>query len=1747
MPKISDALISFGKLIGLMDGGGTFKWSWFGDPLKNSLTGMPANRAELGPLLQALIDETDTSEKSFNAAQQLLWERVTISSVGIGIVWNKVDSPTTKPLQIGLGANLSTTIASQPLSFGLLAHAIKIDNAGAVSSEFGQFGLTAGLPVPDFLKSASLTASYTDHFDLSLTGINKSDVTKTLHVPPTTNTAWDAARLAAFVVHAWVSAKSAATPADKGAFYRIDKHLFPMLGDGPSAGPIQPLPPLDAMGSAPNFDSWKNSVLSTSGGAAGALTFLWHLRALITGNESANILSGSYYFPLVQSGVAPPAFPPTSFPTPSGYPPSPDVSGAWLGFTYGNAPADPIELALVFRSVQAGQATKEARISIARVVGGALQRPSAPAGAAFTALNAVLTSVLPITLGTDKISTFSPAGGGLGIQVFSQTLTDAQAGPLSGVYSLGFVLKDGQPIHYSVQSPMLSLDFPLDNATTVAAQLVGSLLHFFFATVLNTPGNPAIGAVNALLPLLQNAITGTVPTPTSILDMVKGIAGGVGQIDFGDHFSLGLGSGGVTPQVSFGPFESGDLDDSAGISIGSLDVSATLDPMQSNPISAVSLGFTDVRLGQNGGAAAPGLVAKLFPDLRQVKGFNIAVSYTRGDSAPTVLGGGKIPIQRTLGPLEIVSLLVEFRKDSFTVGVDLFFQLGPISVAVYELGVTVSYTSGPSFNLSGLGLSFDGGGIKLSGMFLKSGQDYVGGAVVAIESLFQLSAIGGYSDTVDGASLFIFASLVAPLGGPPFFFITGIAGGFGFNRTLPPATLLSDHPFLKVMRGEISFDPNNASGSLVNLAAAFAPLKGQYWIAAGIQFTCFAVINGKVIVAVSFGKNFSFNLLGMLTYGIKPIVYFELDFMVTADEEHFLLIAGLGPNSYLIDPDIFSLQGQFGMGVWYATGDFVISIGGYHPYFAKPEKYPELARVGVKAVVYNFVHVDVQCFFACTPQALMAGASVSLYAEFAGISAGLDVYVDVLITWDPFYIHAWMGVTVWFHFMGRHEIGVDLEVYTPPFGGKAHIHIFVVSFTVSFGSGPKQPPPPPLPEFITGQLGVPATKSGAATTLAAFNTSSAAGLFRVDVTDGRATKVSGDSKLQEGIGSAIPVNSEFGFTVTTRLPISEPGVSASMSGAAKLQGQIDIPLCSIMDVNSTFTVTSPNITLAGLTRLIDWFPAATFGDKLQAAQSGSSARDMIGNMNTDGPSIPLSDGIEISYVAKMNGASGFLSGAQEEYSSAKEDMPLPLVWNRTIPQEFLVSKSLISFATLQPSTKIKPRVPIQSRRVLAAQANVFRAKQPWKVTVSAGDTLRNTVAVDPRTLTLKAIPQGVATVGVPTSPARRMELLPVSLRLSPAQSPLPVRRFRVPLVTKALNLTKIALATDVKAVVANPPTVFTAAPLRPVAAVPLSTTAASPLAKAGLKPITPIAANLSKTASANVLSGIGRAVVNVPPATVNVPPATTPPVVVVKKPDVSVSPTRAGHIDISGGSAGASHTLTTKGNATLRTIFLDRGGRVLADRYVTGPQTVSTPANTADVLLLHQGTLPPLTSLRDLQLLTQNIGIESDTAVIAMGARAFAAHGCVLRSHQPLPHTASLFDTFSGAELMQSLTNFTMTMPALARGATMVLIVQPNTANPGPALDGIRWGTDEATLSGLMTVVGAEQTAFVCTATSSVQWDLDIDLGSDWRVASVVLTSTTAADMMNRLKASADWDLIDDRVQTGAAADSIDINFEVAR
>ena len=91
----------------------------------------------------------------------------------------------------------------------------------------------------------------------------------------------------------------------------------------------------------------------------------------------------------------------------------------------------------------------------------------------------------------------------------------------------------------------------------------------------------------------------------------------------------------------------------------------------------------------------------------------------------------------------------------------------------------------------------------------------------------------------------------------------------------------------------------------------------------------------------------------------------------------------------------------------------------------------------------------------------MAGLAISATWHSGPISAWFDATVDFFVFWQPFHyeasthinLGASFSVKVWFvHVSVTIHVGVDLNIWGPPFGGKAVIQVSVISFTIEFGA-----------------------------------------------------------------------------------------------------------------------------------------------------------------------------------------------------------------------------------------------------------------------------------------------------------------------------------------------------------------------------------------------------------------------------------------------------------------------------------------------------------------------------------------------------------------------------------------------------------------------------------------------------------------------------------------------------------------------
>jgi Family of unknown function (DUF6603) len=1366
MAAFDVALVELGHLLGLFKANDSMDWEWFGDPLGRSLASMPAERERIGALIRALLERSSTTGAFDGNAN---WEPILdTNNVGLGPTWTK-----TGALQIGLGAKANVPIGGQQITLAALARLLQID--GTVTPRLGEVTFAGTFPVPDFLTGGEINGEVgTAANKVGLKASTQND-SRQLDYPDTPVIAWDIVRLAVFVLRAWIAQRAAA---NEEFFKRVNDHVFPMMGD--PAGPIDPFPLVGAMKSPADFDAWRETVLTTDNNAAGALTFLWHLRALLTGNEDPNFLSGSYFFPL--SGAPQAGSPPPNETASGTYTRPTGTTGAWVGLL--TDPANTFSLVLDLETA-APAPVAVCRITLAQFDANTntFSRPSLDASwqgiAQFIKNNG-------LQIGQELLTAVED-GPAFRLSLLRTTVAGSPLAGFNGDYDLAIRLEAGQPPAFVLGTPALNIAFPPE--ANDLEQLLGDIV--VWALKAAAPGDDLGQLITTAADFVKDAVTGGSPDAFNLLTKVAAVAGQGQEIEVelasDAALSLEVNNGKLLTSVEFGPIEVEALQ----FSIGTVKGGVTINPAAPTVVDGFTLGFENLRLSdENGGS---GIVAELIPDMRQMPGFKLALTYTPPNLVK-VEGGGKVPIQRTIGPLEIAALLIDIREESFAIGLDLGFELGPIAVAAYELGLRIHFDDGAVEPfLHGLGLSMDTGVVKLAGFFAavesNGVTDYVGGAVVSVAGYFELSAIGGYTQIQNGpASLFIFASLVAPLGGPPWFFITGVAGGFGFNRSLPAPGLLLDHPFLKVMRGEISVGTGNAAEDLKGLSVHFAAMAGQHWIAAGIQFTAFGFIYGKVVVAIAFGNKFSIQILGMASFGIEPICYFEIGIEVTADEEKFIMRARLSPNSYVVHPDIFSLQGDFALCAWYKEphkGDFLFSIGGYHPLFAKPEHYPELIRVGCKAVVYNFVHISVEVFFCCTPQALMAGAKASLWAEFAGIEAGLDVYVDVLMKWDPFFLRARLGVHIWFVFFGRHEIGVDLDIWTPEFGGIATIDLALVEFDVEFGASLDAPPPPPLFEFIGKQLGVPAKSWNGGARTAAFSTETEAGLFRVEFLTGRPGKEPPPKdEKQEGLDAANPVllSAEWSFLVRTRLPLGKLDTAVPPNPA--ISGEVDIPLCTgsqsnWLDRPSMLTVSAPRVNLTKRSWVADYFPAANFGDPVPEAQV--KERDSVSKLKTDKPSIALIEGMIVDYAPQIP-IPPDLTAPTGEPSDPNESYPIPLG----------ASGSGVSLGSIKVPFVFgdMSSLPVTfssgvSRRD-AALADLRSWRRPgFTVLLQAAEVQRFTrLSAGLVTTVGQTGTAGVVLMSPPVSPARPAEMFDVQLRTLPVRSNQPVQRRQMETRTK---------------------------------------------------------------------------------------------------------------------------------------------------------------------------------------------------------------------------------------------------------------------------------------------------------------------------------------------------------------------------
>ncbi|MGN7824394.1 DUF6603 domain-containing protein [Chitinophaga sp. 22536] len=514
--------------------------------------------------------------------------------------------------------------------------------------------------------------------------------------------------------------------------------------------------------------------------------------------------------------------------------------------------------------------------------------------------------------------------------------------------------------------------------------------------------------------------------------------------------------------------------------------------LPSNPPAGISFYFDITLIGTDIPITLP--ILAYSPDFTAVMSrFNFSVEDTDSSSGNTAY---TINIGKNLGPLYIGSISLTF-KDQVIYGIiNGSMTVGPFNAALDGLGIGTSLSAfTPSFSLDGLSFDFTSASFTIDGALIRIpdsqlAQDvslqFDGALIIKIQQ-FGLAALGSYAQMTDGtASFFIFLNADFPPGGPPFFMISGLMGGFGYNRTLtlPTFNQVQSFPLLTVDAPQTDSQKDIALNTLEILEGQKAgkdgttkqwvsPRSGDYWAAVGIVFNSFEIINGELLLTAELGKDMQFSLLGLswLTLPQKAIdnerlVFIELQMSaVLQPQEGFLgIAASLTSNSFVLTKDCH-ITGGFAFYLWYGdnpnAGQFVVTAGGYHPAFKVPSYYPEVARLGFNWQVSSDVSIKGGAYFAFTPSCAMAGGRLQAQYQSGALSAWFDAGANFLVTWHPltFVANIWVeiGVSLTIHVWFIHKtlsasIGASLDMWGPPIGGLVRIHVVFVTFQIRFGS-----------------------------------------------------------------------------------------------------------------------------------------------------------------------------------------------------------------------------------------------------------------------------------------------------------------------------------------------------------------------------------------------------------------------------------------------------------------------------------------------------------------------------------------------------------------------------------------------------------------------------------------------------------------------------------------------------------------------
>lgn len=463
-------------------------------------------------------------------------------------------------------------------------------------------------------------------------------------------------------------------------------------------------------------------------------------------------------------------------------------------------------------------------------------------------------------------------------------------------------------------------------------------------------------------------------------------------------------------------------------------------------------------------------------------------------------------------PVKITEITPKIAGQSIQVVLSAELNIGPFGFQVIGLGIIIPFSvigrfrfpdslAEIQFALKGLALSYHTPALSVSGAFMRETAEIqpagrslektetYNGLVTFRMGKIEIVAIGSYIKTPSYSSLFAFGYLGVPIPVDPSFNILGLALGFGLNRNfvMPNISEVAEFPLVKIIRHGGLREGESVQKVFSDLNRYIPPEEGSYVIAAGIKFDTYKLIVTTGILAIAFGNKTSVTLLGLSVMSLEGVYYIEFAFSMRADLEDGIFMARgqLTDKSYVLLPQL-RLTGGFAFGMWLKgpeAGDFVLSVGGYHPKFKPPSYYPDdIPRLGFDLNL-GPVRIYGKIYYALTPGCIMAGIEAGIVYKYEGsllyAHIAIQFQADFIIRWNPFFYEAEISCHVfidlrvgigWFSISYRQNLVARLLVAGPGFGGKALIKIAGYELETYFGERHRKKPELRRPDFVKAYL-----------------------------------------------------------------------------------------------------------------------------------------------------------------------------------------------------------------------------------------------------------------------------------------------------------------------------------------------------------------------------------------------------------------------------------------------------------------------------------------------------------------------------------------------------------------------------------------------------------------------------------------------------------------------------------------------------